>query len=55
MSTVPYEHQKLYRQIILLLREAGLTPREPSITYDFYGLSTHIQKCTSKLFVLYSI
>ena len=32
LSTVPYEQQKLYGQIILLLgpaREAGLTPREP--------------------------
>ena len=66
MSTVPYEQQKVHRQIILLLhgrpvgvmvsclrflmnsknntniiiitREAGLTPCEPSISYGVYGL-----------------
>ena len=35
MSTVPYEQQKLYRQNNLIItREAGLTPREPSVSSD---------------------
>ena len=40
MSTVPYEQQKNTDKInnLIITREASLTPREPSISYDdVYG------------------
>ena len=38
MSTVPQEHQKLYKWSNIT-RDAGSTPREPSIGYDVYAQS----------------